>query len=328
MMRRAGALAVPTALLTSACGPTREWIPPSTAVAYWNDVPAPAAVVLPSQEEVGARWILPGSNPWAAYQKMTLIASLDSAQHLTDLPRVQELEVVLDAQRAAEAVSQAGLPDDAMWVVDLRGAASVAFGAALSASSPAPVAPVMTFNNWPAENEFVPAEETLAALVSMQPRLPPLTESGQPVFLLDAWRLAYHDEVPDEEVTDNRYMLTPADLPDPAVLLARGIHHVLYVVQSLQTTTTEEDDLHETFLAYARAGIVLSIVDLPWLQHLVDCPARWEEHLREQPLFIDPDRVTIVEDPLFYVRAHGGFGGLHVYGGNRGYGWSVGHGGG
>jgi hypothetical protein len=69
---------------------------------------------------------------------------------------------------------------------------------------------VTTFNNWPADNELVPAEETLAALVTMQPNLGADDEAGAcPVFLLDAWRLAYRDDEINDEVTDNRYMLTP-----------------------------------------------------------------------------------------------------------------------
>jgi len=217
-----------------------------------------------------------------------------------------------------------------MWLVDMRGAASVAFGAALSNLSPEAVTPILTFNNWPAELEVVPAEETLSALVAMRPTHRAAPDGGQPVFLLDAWRLAYRNETPDDEATDNRYMLTPSDFPDAAALLARGIDHVLYVVESRTTTTTEEDDLQQTLLAYQHAGIAVSIVDLAWLARR-EAPVRWDEYLREVPLTIDPDRITVVSDPGFYVRAQGGFGGVHVYPGSHppfhgGAGWGIGGG--
>ena len=51
-------------------------------------------------------------------------------QHFTELPRVAELDVVIEAEQAARVVANVGLPEDTMWMVDLRGAASVAFGAA------------------------------------------------------------------------------------------------------------------------------------------------------------------------------------------------------
>jgi hypothetical protein len=311
-------LAIPAAYLTSACAATQAWIPPSETALGWDEVPLPRAVVIPPANDVAAQWLLPAQNPWAAYQKATLVSALGTAAHAADLPNVYELDVVLDAQEAARTVASVGLPEDTMWMVDLRGAASVAFGATLSTLSDQPVAPILTFNNWPAEDEVIPAEETLAALVQMQPKLPSPAEASVPIFLLDAWRLAYREEEPDDESTDNRYMLTPADLPDPNTLVSRGIRHVLYVVESLRTTTTEEDDLQQTLLSYQAAGITVSMVDLAWLSG-VQGPARWDDRLRDCYLTIDPNRITVVDDPIFYRRAHGGFGGLGVLRGHHGH---------
>jgi hypothetical protein len=157
-----------------------------------------------------------------------------------------------------------------------------------------------------------------------------VNEAGQPVFLLDAWRLAYRNDRPDDDITDNRYMLTATDFPDASTLRARGISRILYVVESVETAGEEEDDLHETFAAYQAAGIAISIVDLALLSQVEEGPL-WDELLRyERPLFVDPERVTIVSDPNFYLRAHGGFGGPHViYGGRHGFGHGFGgHGGG
>ncbi len=326
--RRLSFLAIPPALLATACAATERWIPPPQTVETWDTEPFPRATVEPRADEVRAHWLLPAQNPWAAYQKETLVTALGASVQAADLPVVDELDVVLHAQEAARVVAAVGLPEDTMWMVDLRGAGAVAFGATLSVFAAQSVSPILTFNNWPADNEVVPAEEALAALVSMHPRSGG-HDAGLPVFLLDAWRLAYRDDEQDDEATDNRYMLTPADFPDPATLLARGIHHVLYVVEDLQTTTTEEDDLQQTLLAYQAAGITVSMVDLPWLAG-VEGPARWRERLDGMLLTINPARITVVDDPSFYRRAHGGFGGMHVFRGSHGHGLHGGgfHGGG
>ena len=50
------------------------------------------------------------------------------------------------------------------------GAASIAFASSLARYSNQPIAAIPTFNNWPAENELVPAEETLTAMIEMPPR--------------------------------------------------------------------------------------------------------------------------------------------------------------
>jgi hypothetical protein len=340
---KAFVLAIPTAVLASGCAewavdnrppetPTAVGDPPSTAVESWSPVPPTRHLLAPSAQELSARWLLPAASPWAPYQKATLLTALEETEHDADLPDVEQLEVVGAARRAAKAVAASGLPPQTMWVVDLRGAGSVAFGAALTAATAEWVAPVLTFHNWPAENEFVPAEETLSALIATQPYLPDSDGSAEvPVFLLDSWRLAYRYDSPDPEVTDNRYMLTPADFPAPEVLLQRGIRRVVYVVEDLQVSSAEEDDLHEVFLAYENAGIAVSIADLNLLALAQPGPL-WEEQRYVQPLYCDPNRVTIVSDPSFYFRARGGFGGPRViYGGYRGVGGAYGfglHGGG
>jgi hypothetical protein len=353
------ALAIPTALLASAasaCGPSEDWgmppvapegpppqtqtvqtVPqpgdtPSTAVYEWSQVPPTQTLTVPSVGEASARWTLPPANPWSPYQKATLLMTLDADERAGTLPDVSQLEVVTSAQRAASAVAAAGLPEGTMWLVDLRGPASVAFGATLSRESREPVSPVMTFNNWPADNESVPAEETLAALCTMQPRPPVGRGPSVPVFMLDAWRLAYRYDHPDDETTDNRYMLTASDLPDGATLRARGIDRVLYVVESLEGVQVEEDDLHQTFLDYQAMGITTSIVDLAQLNGLA--AQRPETPYYGQALYVDSGRVTVIGDPSFYHRARGGFGGTHVvYGGGHpffaAYGFTLGtHGGG
>jgi hypothetical protein len=312
-------LVAPIALLTAAC--TDRPTTPSGYAEDWSDQGAPPQIVaLPSQGEAIARWQLPPTNVWARYEKYTLMSALDAVPRTAPLPDVTQLEVVQRATSAAARVASAGLPNDTMWVLDMRGAASVAFGAELSRASREPVALVPTFNNWPAENEMIPAEETLSALIAFSPRpTDPGATSTRPVFLLDAWRLAYRDDEPPDDVTDNRYILNPSELPDPAMLRAQGIRRVAYVVESLSDTTNEEDDLNPIFAAYEAAGIELYMLDLDVLLQPVamqyDQPVvgyyYWGVWFGPRYYFACGRRWTILDDPRFYTRAHGGFGGIH-----------------
>jgi hypothetical protein len=342
MMRRL--LAIPSiAALTSACA-SRPWTP-SVSVTNWaQEVPIAQVGINPEPSNVvAARWQLPTDDPWARYAKLTLVSAVDSLPEGVELPDVQQLDVVQQARAAATQVARMGLPDDAMWVVDLRGAASVAFGATLSQEAHQSVSNVLTFNNWPAEDELVPAEEALAALMTMQPRLPVSGSVSHPVFLLDAWRMAYRFDEPDEEVFDNRYFLQGSDLPDDTVLRARGIRRVIYVVSSLDDVSVEEDDLHAIFSLYQATGIQLEIVDLAGLSRIA-APTAWPQFYSAFNFRIQ-GRTTLINDPAFYARARGGFGGLHGvpftggysgggghfgggFGGSSGGGYRGGHGGG
>ena len=319
-MNRLVALA-PVALLTTACGVRT----PATALDV-RGVASPSVreMDLPSDHEAIASWQLPPSSPWARYEKLTLLTYLADTPVRAVMPDVDALDVVRRAELAAGRVAAAGVPSDTMWVVDLRGAASVAFGATLSRASFQPVATVMTFNNWPAENEVVPAEQTLAALVTMRPRPLPAGEiQAAPIFLLDAWRLALRDTEPDVMAVDNRYILLSSDFPDPATLRAHGIRRVVYVVEDRGQTSTEEDDFHDVALAYQDAGIPLSLVDLGELAGMDDIPPdrhdeRWADYLDDWSLNVRV-RSTIFDDPGFYERARGGFGGVRAAPVGRGY---------
>jgi hypothetical protein len=327
-MRRT-VLVVPAAFLTTACA-TRPWTP-SAGLEYWSEpTPTTATVMAPSQQEAIAKWQLPPTNPWARYMKYTLLTALDSVPRASALPDVTQLDIVRRAQAAGARVAAAGLPNDAMWVVDLRGAASVAFGAGVSGAAAEPVSNVLTFNNWPADNELIPAEEALSALVQFSPRPPSVDVGTRPVFLLDAWRLAYRFDEPDDDVTDNRYILSSTDLPDASSLRNQGIRRVVYVVESLDDTSTEEDDLHGIFAAYQAAGIEIYMVDLGFVDQPIE-RERWIEVYHPHVLYIE-ERRTIIDDPGFYARARGGFGGVHGgvtwHSGGGGGGWHVGGGGG
>ncbi len=312
-MNRLVALA-PVALLTTACGVRT----PATALDVGGVAsPSVREIDLPSVAEAIAAWQLPPTNPWARYEKLTLLTYLADTPVMATMPDVAGLDVVMRAELAATRLAASGVPADTMWIVDLRGAASVAFGATLSRESFHPVSPVLTFNNWPADNEVVPAEQTLAALVTMRPRpLPAWETRAAPIFLLDAWRLAFRDRETDPSTVDNRYVLLSSDFPDAATLLAYGIRRVIYVVEDRGQTSTEEDDIHDVALAYQSAGIPLSLVDLQQLSAMDPVEPerygeRWAYYLDDWSLSVGT-RLTIFDDPRFYERARGGFGGVRA----------------
>ena len=313
---------LPLALLSSACA-GQPWTP-SVPVAFWSEPVPDGREMLGDIHDIDllGRWSLPATDPWAPYQKVTLLTALADMEPGTRLPDTNALEVVQRARVCAHRVATAGIPRGTMFVVDLRGAASVAFGAELSRASASPVSLVLTFNNWPAQDEVVPAEEALAALVADAPRA---AGPGSPVFLLDAWRLAYRFDQADPDSVDNRYAVT--DLPSAEVLALAGINRVVYLVEDLDETDVEEDDLNGVFGAWQASGVRIAMMDLDLSIALRD----WDDATSSALLDVRP-RHVILDDPGFYVRARGGFGGIRGTpgraGGHAHWGGSGFHGGG
>jgi hypothetical protein len=320
------------------------------SVAFWAQaIPEGRELVLPSSAELAARWQVAPQSPWARYHKGTLISALDAMAGEATLPDVRRLDVVDEADAAAAHVAEIGLPADTLWLLDLRGAASAAFASRLSRDAREAIAPVVTFNNWPAEEGIVPADETLAGLLAFPPYLPPPEEGAlqraHPVFLLDSWRLAYRFDQPGEDAYDNRYMLMPGDLPDAETLRARGIRRVIYVVEDLDDAEVEEDDLNASFRSWQAAGLGIFLVDLAFLKTArsmgasssAPFEAGWYTRLRPCEYWVR-ERYTLVDDPRFYARARGGFGlaygrpyispGYHSHYGHHGHHGGSGAGGG
>lgn len=305
---------IPVAILATGCG-LRPWTP-SVSVAFWaEDVPEGREVTVPTSAALAQRWQVAPESGWSRWHKGTLISSVDPMGGKATLPDVRQLEVATEAATAAANVAKAGLPADTLWLLDLRGAASCAFVSRLSREAKVPIAPVVTFNNWPAVDGIVPADETLAGLLAFPPDLPPpdagVLQRAHPVFLLDSWRLAYRFDDPGEAF-DNRYMLMPGDLPDVQTMRERGIKNVIYVVEDLDDAEVEEDDLHASFRAWQSAGITIFFVDLAFLKQVQPAgggmfAADWAGKLSPYSYYVR-DRYTLVDEPRFYSRARGGFG--------------------
>jgi hypothetical protein len=87
----------------------------------------------------------------------------------------------------------------------------------------------------------------------------------------------------------------------------------------------EEDDLNELFAAYEEQGIVIYMLDVNALARVSrDGDVPWFVEASSH-CFLVRHRRTIIHDPRFYRRAHGGFGGVqlagpsgHVHGGGHG----------
>jgi hypothetical protein len=321
-------LVPPIAALVTGCA--EDAALPSPTLPEGAHAPLYATLAFPARDEVFRHWQVPPGSPWAPYAKYTLITALDEDESDSlAFPLVDPLPEVQGSAAAARQVASRGVPPGVMWVVDLRGPASVAFGATLSTAGVDPVTLVPTFNNWPGAGEVVPAEETLAALATISPRPPTDAGAARPVFLLDAWRLAYRHTPIADGAYDNRYALAPSDFPDAEALGAAGIRRVIYVVERRAAAVAEEDDLTATFLGYERAGIAVALVDLDELAH-VHPEDDWDELLARDHLTIVP-RPTVVLEPEFYARSHGGFGGIRAipsFGLRRpggGLGWGIGH---
>ena len=139
-------------------------------------------------------------------------------------------------------------------VVDLPGPEAVAYAAGLQPTCCA----VFTFDNWPHPQGVVPAHQTLSAAVYYRSQFLNNIEiaAQPPVFVLDRNRLTEYRNEPGR--FDNRYL---AKLPGAPFLRSQGIERVLYVVPA-GVPEVELDDLNETFVAYGKAGVTVSMVGL------------------------------------------------------------------
>ncbi|HLK41393.1 MAG TPA: hypothetical protein VKU41_31805, partial [Polyangiaceae bacterium] len=130
---RPGLLLPPVVLWAWGCA-AWEANPPVATPIDWGQGPTLRSMELPSKAEALRRWTVPPSDPWSPYAKYTLLTALNDGPVLAALPDVEQLDEVQRARAAATRIGTTGLPDGTLWIVDLRGAASVAFGTALAAT--------------------------------------------------------------------------------------------------------------------------------------------------------------------------------------------------
>lgn len=144
--------------------------------------------------------------------------------------------------------------ENILVIVDIQGAASVAFGAALADAANI----ITTFDNRPHPIGIVPSHLTLSAMVyyagEIEEKKKNAKELKSNVFILD--RNRFKEQINEDTEFDNRYM---AKLPSIDDLMKFGVTNIMYCTLG---ATQESDDLNDDFVAYKKAEIDVKMVNL------------------------------------------------------------------
>ena len=251
------------------------------------DEAVPPQVASPDARVAGRRfaeWELPTTNPWVRYFKFTLLSALDDR---AERRRAARRGAARARSHQARARGQPASPT--AGCLPTRCGSSICAAPRRwrsaprsRATRPAGVALVPTFNNWPAENELIPAEETLAAMVD-DAAASARRRSERSTPGLPARRVAPRlpRRAPPTTTSTTATCSRRAICPTPRRCAGRHPPHHLRRRAASATATVEEDDLHETFLEYQRAGIAISMVDVSALERLV--ADAWDEVFQTTP---------------------------------------------
>ncbi len=190
----------------------------------------------------------PESSGWSLWAKPAPFALLDQARawgswHATP-----------DQPEPAVPLPPVELRTDQAWIVDLDGALAVRFGLALALAG---WRPVPLFNGIPDPEEIVPTIPVLKALVEHRPALSALRlpADAPPAFLLDHRRMRPTRPTRVPGAFDNRWQLTPQDLPSAARLQQAGITTVMLLASTIG------DDLAHALLRWQQAGLRIERTD-------------------------------------------------------------------
>ena len=167
-------------------------------------------------------------------------------------------------------------PADGSWalVVDAPGSEGLSLAIALARRG---FRPVPLYNGVPSMSsplvDVIPLIAGLEALGGELARLP-LTPDAPPVFLLDSRRMS---GTPREKVFDNRWVVTPQDLPSANRLRHHGITQVAIVL-----APPVAEDLASVLKRWQEGGLVLQH-QLGAERQPLDVPRpRWFRSLRER----------------------------------------------
>lgn len=111
-------------------------------------------------------------------------------------------------------------------LLDLAPVLGVQIAARLSERGLAHV--VLVLPRWPYADAVLPTQELTRTLIDESIRLAPNVQATNAVFVVDAERLKPVTRKPAAQA-DNRYRLSPADLPNLQALRTRGIRRVVKV---------------------------------------------------------------------------------------------------
>ena len=131
----------------------------------------------------------------------------------------------------ADDLRQTISPGGVLVLLDLQPEHGIHIGVSLNAQRLAHV--VLVLPRWPYRQAILPADRLLHVLLSHSTHLRADVELANVVFVLDADRVRC---VPRRRAmdprADNRYQLSPIDLPDLAALRSRGIQRILKVART------------------------------------------------------------------------------------------------
>ena len=175
-------------------------------------------------------WGPHADSPWAPYHCVTLFAALDlivrrSPDRVGPLPVSDAPAWLVYSGETPEWATQPGT----MAVLDLSGTQTVAVAYALL--SRRAFQPVCTFDSWPNEHGVLKPERLLGAMLfyaaALSERRKRLAADAPPLWICDRDRISGPRPSPGQY--DNRYIIEDRLLPGFAMLLASGIHTVVYV---------------------------------------------------------------------------------------------------
>ena len=215
-------------------------------------------------------WMPPQGSPYIPFFKQTLLASVDEMRTGFITKHSVARAVFTPDDRVAvnqgQNFARTGIPEHAAIFLDIEGEQAIVWGAVLAQTKG--FQPVFTFNNWPHQKGIVPSERVLGTAIYYASTIESLKQEGKikpaspPVFLLDSERLSLNAKA-DHGVYDNRYYLSPADLPSADQFKAAGVEHIIYVTAfgtRSPEQVKEQDDLNEYFTGLANAGLDFAIV--------------------------------------------------------------------
>ena len=144
--------------------------------------------------------------------------------------------------------------DNLLLIVDMPGAESVAFSAAMADCADI----VLTFDNIPHPLGVVPAHLTLASLVyyagEIEEKKQKRVDNAVSLFVMD--RSRFVEKISEDTQFDNRYL---AKIPTIDDLKKSGVNNIMYCVNNEKQ---ELDDLNDDFVEYQKQGIAVNLIDL------------------------------------------------------------------
>lgn len=240
----------------------------------------------------------PASSPWSMWAKPTLFSRESMA-----LARPQQAP----SQTTPTTLWAPAHVRDTAIIVDINGELSVQAGAQLALRG---YRPVPLFNGCSGQAMLVDVRPVIDALAreSATLRSAIITPDAPPAFLLDSRRLEKNSFVMAGKF-DNRWFVTPQDMPSAACLREAGIQRIIVF-----TKGGIAEDLSHILLRYQEAGLAILSCD-PSVQYSTPVPVIIGKPPRFRRLWF---RMAVLLG--FHRNSTGGFGSIIPDPSSSGYG--------